>query len=70
LNIKLEDGQQQQNNKNIINDFLIALKDLSKIRKRDGAIQWVVYRDGTDPHIFIENFVVESWTEHLRQPER
>jgi predicted MFS family arabinose efflux permease len=63
--------QQQQNTKNILlNDFLIALKDLSKIRKRDGAIQWGVYRDGTDPHIFIENFVVESWAEHLRQHER
>ena len=65
-----KEHQQQQNNKNILNDFLIALKDLSKIRKRDGAIQWGVYRDGTDPHIFIENFVVESWAEHLRQHER
>jgi MFS family permease len=66
-----EGQQQQQNYKNILlNDFLIALKDLSKIRKRDGAIQWGVYRDGTDPHIFIENFVVESWAEHLRQHER
>ncbi len=66
-----KEGQQQQNNKNILlNDFLISLKDLSKIRKRDGAIQWGVYRDGTDPHIFIENFVVESWAEHLRQHER
>ena len=66
-----EGQQQQQNNKNILlNDFLISLKDLSKIRKRDGAIQWGVYRDGTDPHIFIENFVVESWAEHLRQHER
>ena len=62
--------QQPQNNKNILNDFLIALKDLSKIRKRDGAIQWGVYRDGTCPHIFIENFVVESWAEHLLQHER
>jgi hypothetical protein len=66
-----KEHQQQQNNKKILlNDFLIALKDLSKIRKRDGAIQWGVYRDGTNPHIFIENFVVESWAEHLRQHER
>jgi len=62
--------QQQQNNKNILNDFLIALRDLSKIRKRDGAIQWGVYRDGADPNIFVETFVVESWAEHLRQHER
>jgi hypothetical protein len=64
-----KDGQ-QQNNKNILNDFLISLRDLSKIRKRDGAIQWGIYRDGTDPNIFVENFVVESWAEHLRQHER
>ncbi|HSF50328.1 MAG TPA: MFS transporter [Nitrososphaeraceae archaeon] len=65
-----KEHQQQQNNKNILNDFLIALKDLSKIRKRDGAIQWGVYRDGTEPNIFVETFVVESWAEHLRQHER
>jgi MFS family permease len=64
--------QQQQNNinNNTISDFLIALKDLSKIRKRDGAIHWGVYRDGTDPNIFVESFVLESWAEHLRQHER
>ena len=65
-----KEHQQQQDNKNILNDFLISLKDLSKIRKRDGAIQWGVYRDVTNPRIFIENFVVESWAEHLRQHER
>ena len=54
----------------INSNFLIALRDLSKIRKRDGAIQWGIYRDSAYPNIFVENFVVESWAEHLRQHER
>ena len=77
IEYKIDNQQQQQqqqqqdnNNKNTINDFLIALKDLSKIRKRDGANHWGVYRDGTDPNIYVESFVVESWAEHLRQHER
>jgi MFS family permease len=65
-----KEHQEQQDNKNILHEFLIALKDLSKIRKRDGAIQWGVYRDGANPHIFVETFVVESWAEHLRQHQR
>jgi len=70
IEYKIDKEHQQQNNKNILNDFLISLRDLSKIRKRDGAIHWGVYRDGKDPNIFVESFVVESWAEHLRQHER
>jgi hypothetical protein len=72
INNQQQQQQQQQdnNNKNTINDFLRALRDLSKIRKRDGANHWGVYRDGTDLNIYVESFVVESWAEHLRQHER
>lgn len=45
-------------------------RDLSKIRKRGGANQWAIYRDGADPNTYVETFVVESWAEHLRQHER
>ena len=64
-----KEQQQQQNDKNKLYDFLIALRDLSKIRKRDGAIQCAIYKDGTDPNTYVETFIVESWTEHLRQHE-
>jgi quinol monooxygenase YgiN len=51
-------------------EFLEALKDLKRIRLRDGAIRWNVLRDSADPERFLEVFVTESWGEHLRQHER
>ena len=51
-------------------EFLEALKDLKRIRLRDGAIRWNVLRDSADPERYLEVFVTESWGEHLRQHER
>jgi MFS family permease len=70
IEYKIDQVHQQQNDKKILHEFLIALRELSKIRKRDGAIQWAIYRDGTEPNTYVETFVVESWAEHLRQHER
>jgi hypothetical protein len=33
-------------------------------------MQWELFVDATDPGRFLEEFVVESWLEHLRQHER
>lgn len=52
------------------NDFALAMHDLSRIRRRDGAIQWSLFSDVADPNHYIESFIVESWAEHLRQHER
>ena len=51
-------------------EFLEALKDLKRIRLRDGAIRWNILRDSADPERYLEVFVTESWGEHLRQHER
>ena len=51
-------------------EFLEALRDLKRIRLRDGAIRWNVLRDSADPERYLEVFVTESWGEHLRQHER
>jgi MFS family permease len=51
-------------------EFLDSLKDLKRIRLRDGAIRWNVLRDSADPERYVEIFVTESWGEHLRQHER
>ena len=51
-------------------EFLDALRDLRRIRLRDGAIRWNVLRDSADPERYLEIFVTESWGEHLRQHER
>jgi MFS family permease len=52
------------------NAFLEKLQTLSRGRRRDGAYAWGIYEDVAQPGRFFEVYVVESWTEHLRQHER
>lgn len=51
-------------------EFAEAMRDVGRARRRDGAIQWGLFRDTADPWRHLETFVVESWAEHLRQHER
>jgi MFS family permease/quinol monooxygenase YgiN len=51
-------------------EFTKAMQTLSLIRRRDGAIQWGLFHDLSDPGRFVETAVVESWAEHKRQFER
>jgi hypothetical protein len=47
-----------------------ALRDGRYARRRTGAVSWRVWRDSSDPGCVLEQFVVGSWDEHLRQHER
>ena len=51
-------------------EFIEAMHDYGRIRRRDGASRWGLYRDLEKSGRFIETFVVTSWAEHLRQHER
>ncbi len=51
-------------------EFLHALHELERIRRRDGALRWAVFEDPAQPGKYLETFVVESWAEHMRQHER
>src|SRR6266404_392675 len=51
-------------------EFRHAMRDLQRIRRRDGASRWHLYSDPSEPGRFIETFIVESWAEHLRQHGR
>ena len=51
-------------------EFMDAVRALGRIRRRDGASSWGIFRDSTDPSRYLETFVVESWAEYLRQRER
>jgi MFS family permease len=50
--------------------FLRAMRQYSRIRRRDGAYRWGIYRDVEVANRFAEIFLVHSWAEHLRQHER
>jgi MFS family permease len=50
--------------------FLAELYDARFSRRRTGASSWRVWRDSADQSRFVEQFVVASWQEHLRQHER
>jgi MFS family permease len=51
-------------------DFLKAMRRYERVRRRDGASRWGIYRDTEQPDLYLETFIVGSWAEHLRQHER
>jgi predicted MFS family arabinose efflux permease len=51
-------------------DLVDALYAGRHARRRTGAVSWHVWRDAADPGRVLEQFVVGSWDEHLRQHER
>ena len=50
--------------------FLAALSRVEQERRRDGAYAWGVFEDAAKEGRMIETFLVESWSEHLRQHAR
>jgi Transmembrane secretion effector len=53
-----------------VEEFLRAMQPYGRVRRRDGAFRWSVFRDVEQPDIYVEAFLVHSWAEHLRQHER
>jgi MFS family permease len=51
-------------------EFAKAIDALKEIRLRDGALRWGLFRDPADPSHYVETFLVDSWSEYLRQRER
>ncbi|MGE5315189.1 MAG: MFS transporter [Acidobacteriota bacterium] len=51
-------------------EFISAAHDLGRIRQRDGAYRWALFRDPYDPARYMESYVVSSWLERQRQLER
>jgi len=50
--------------------FLQAMQQYGRVRRRDGASRWGIFRDLERAELFLEMFEVTSWAEHLRQHER
>jgi MFS family permease len=51
-------------------DFRHAMREIRRIRRRDGAFRWGLYSDPAILGRFVETYLVESWGEHLRQHAR
>jgi hypothetical protein len=51
-------------------EFLDALQELARVRRRDGAYAWDVYEDLEQAGRYLEIFWVRSWREHMRQHAR
>jgi len=50
--------------------FLRAMRTYGRVRRRDGASRWGIFRDVEHADVYLETFLVSSWAEHLRQHER
>jgi MFS family permease len=51
-------------------EFVEAMQHVREMRKRNGAYFWELFHDSAEPSRYVEIFLDESWTEHLRQHER
>jgi MFS family permease len=51
-------------------EFMEAIREYGRVRRRDGAYRWGIYRDTEAGDRYVETFLVHSWAEHLRQHER
>jgi MFS family permease len=53
-----------------VTQFVRAMHGYGRVRRRDGASRWAVFRDVEHVDVYVETFLVSSWAEHLRQHER
>ncbi len=55
-------------------EFQAAMREVRRIRIRDGAVRWSLFQDlagpAPDTLRFVESFLSSSWGEHLRQHHR
>lgn len=50
--------------------FIAEMRELGRLRRRDGAYAWECSFDIRSRSVAIEAFQIESWLEHLRQHDR
>jgi predicted MFS family arabinose efflux permease len=51
-------------------EFTKRMRELEVTRRRDGALYWGLFADPSKDGKYVEQFLVESWLEHLRQHTR
>jgi MFS family permease len=51
-------------------EFIAAMAERRRIRRRDGARHWTLLRDLADPEIWIERFHTPTWLDYIRHNNR
>ena len=51
-------------------EFLMAMTERRRIRRRDGARQWELLRDIERPELWIESYHVATWDDYIRHNQR
>lgn len=51
-------------------DFALAMRELRRIRKRNGATRWRLWHDVERPERWLEVFEAPSWIDHMRLYDR
>ena len=51
-------------------EFLKAMAERRRIRRRDGARHWTLLRDLTDAELWVERYDSPTWVEYVRQAQR
>ena len=51
-------------------EFLRAMSERKRIRRRDGAHNWMLVRDLSDPESWIERYNVPTWVDYIRHNNR
>jgi MFS family permease len=59
---RIDPARQQQ--------FLAVMAEVRDVRGRCGALDWQLYEDVAHPEGWLEVWMVESWTDHLREEAR
>ena len=50
--------------------FLRAMDEVRQVRGRGGALQWALYEDIAHPEGWMETWLMDNWTDHLREATR
>ncbi|BBK44382.1 MFS transporter [Allostella vacuolata] len=53
-----------------VDEFLAAMADRRRIRRRDGARHWTLMRDLADPRLWIERYHTPTWLDYVRHNQR
>ena len=53
-----------------IEEFLAAMNERRRVRRRDGARNWRLLRDLSDPRLWIERYETPTWLDYIRLNNR